>query len=92
MNETLKRKLDEAAYQWCVAPDNDIPRYNRDFIDGALYMHTELISVINDLMGALELQVDRYRSRGYPTGSEYTELINKCKEALAKAKETGGNK
>ena len=92
MNKELSRKLDEAAYQWVVDPDNDLPRYNRDFIDGALYMHTELISVINDLMAALtEVEHWLLTDRIYQGGHHIRVLeLPHITEALAKAKEAVG--
>ena len=56
MNETLKRKLDEAAYTFVTERNRYSGREEHalTFKSGASFMHTELISVINDLMLALE--------------------------------------
>jgi len=88
MNETLKRKLDEASASF------DFKYNGQDdaFELGAQFMHTELISVINDLMYAMEkfTTIPTSISPSVEQGMEIMRTF--AREALAKAKEAVGKK
>ena len=83
--EKLRDELADAdSYNQWADKQPDKNNYMHTYIRGFNAGYSAARLEANVLEEALELQVSRYRSRGYPTGSEYTELINSCKDALKK--------